>query len=359
MNRRAFFDDDDGVMPRPAKQQKTSSSQCVSSRPLSYEHYNVAWICALPIELAAAKAMLDKIHKNLSRQPNDSNSYSLGSIEEHNIVIACLPYDQYGTVNAASVLNNIKRTFPCIRWGLMVGIGGGVPTMTDIRLGDVVVGTRVMQYDLGRTIGEGKTERVADFKIPDYSLRTAISSIRAQHLLQPSRVPLILREKMATYAEYSRPNTPDRLFQDTYKHESPNISCDYCDQSQLFMRKQRLSENPVIHYGAIASGNQVMKDAATRNAIAKELDVICFEMEAAGLMDVLPCLPIRGICDYSDSHKSLEWQKYAAATAASFARELLEVLAANKKTTAVEDVLSPSKFYRLILLHLIILTFYL
>lgn len=61
-----------------------------------------------------------------------------------------------------------------------------------------------------------------------------------------------------------------------------------------------------------------------RDCIAKELGVICFEMEAAGLMDILPCLPIRGICDYSDSHKAKEWQRYAAGTAAAYARELLE-----------------------------------
>jgi hypothetical protein len=71
-----------------------------------------------------------------------------------------------------------------------------------------------------------------------------------------------------------------------------------------------------------------MKDAVTRDRLAHELDIICFEMEAAGLMDILPCLPIRGICDYSDSHKAKDWQKYAAAVAAAYAREFLEALPA-------------------------------
>lgn len=69
-----------------------------------------------------------------------------------------------------------------------------------------------------------------------------------------------------------------------------------------------------------------MRNGIVRDATAKELDVICFEMEASGLMDTLACLPVRGICDYSDTHKSKEWQRYAAATAAAYARELLEVL---------------------------------
>ncbi|KAF5975310.1 Pfs NACHT ankyrin domain-containing protein [Fusarium coicis] len=74
--------------------------------------------------------------------------------------------------------------------------------------------------------------------------------------------------------------------------------------------------------------NQVMKDAVTRDRLTQELDITCFEMEAAGLMDVLPCLPIRGICDYSDSHKAKDWQKYAAAVAVAYAREFLEALPA-------------------------------
>jgi nucleoside phosphorylase len=67
-----------------------------------------------------------------------------------------------------------------------------------------------------------------------------------------------------------------------------------------------------------------MRHGVTRDNVARELDVICFEMEAAGLMDILPCLLICGICDYSDSHKNKEWQRYAAATAAAYARELIE-----------------------------------
>jgi hypothetical protein len=46
-------------------------------------------------------------------------------------------------------------------------------------------------------------------------------------------------------------------------------------------------------------------------------------MEAAGLMDGFPCLVIRGICDYADSHKSKNWQRYSAAAAAAYAKELL------------------------------------
>jgi hypothetical protein len=83
----------------------------------------------------------------------------------------------------------------------------------------------------------------------------------------------------------------------------------------------------VVHYGTIASGNQVMRDAAERDRISTELNgVLCFEMEAAGLMNKFPCLVIRGIYDYANSHKNKRWQAYAAGTAAAYAKELLSVI---------------------------------
>ncbi|KAM0550203.1 hypothetical protein ACHAPJ_009051 [Fusarium lateritium] len=321
MDRRRRSVDHDVILTHQVKRRKTET-QGFGDDAL-HGRYTVAWICALHIEMAAARAMLDEEHDSLPRHANDSNSYIVGTIQKHNVVIACLPADQYGTNNAASVLSNMRRTFPQIRIGLMVGIGGGVPTKADIQLGDLVVGVRVMQYDLGKTVN-GRIQRTAIPKIPDSSIRTCISNLRSQHELSGSRVPLILRDKMGEYTAYSLPSQPDRLFRASYIHESSGSTCDECDQSKLEVRKTRVSTDPVIHYGGIASGNQVMKDAASRDEIARELDVICFEMEAAGLMDIMSCLPIRGICDYSDSHKAKEWQRYAAATAAAYAYEFLE-----------------------------------
>lgn len=47
-------------------------------------------------------------------------------------------------------------------------------------------------------------------------------------------------------------------------------------------------------------------------------------MEAAGLMNRFPCLVIRGICDYSDSHKNKNRQGWAAMTAAAYTKDLLK-----------------------------------
>ena len=112
----------------------------MSTRRLRHHDYTVAWVCALPLEMAAAKAMLDEIHPDLPTSSNDQNTYVLGKICAHNVV--SLPSGIYGTTSAATVASQMLFTFRSIRFGLMVGIAGGAPSEeVDIRLGDVVVST--------------------------------------------------------------------------------------------------------------------------------------------------------------------------------------------------------------------------
>lgn len=129
----------------------------------THEDYNVGWCCALPKEQTAATAMLDRRHDDLEKPENDTNSYSLGSIGKHNVVIACLPKGKLGTSSAAHVVTLMVDTFPFIKIGLMVGIGGGIPPK--VRLGDVVISTPVGQFpgvvqsDLGKATKGGNFER--------------------------------------------------------------------------------------------------------------------------------------------------------------------------------------------------------
>jgi nucleoside phosphorylase len=98
----------------------------------SHNDYTVGWICALPLEMAAAKAMLDEVHEDLPVPPNDHNAYILGKIGNHNTVIACLPSGEYGISSTAAVAMQLLSSFHSIRFGLMVGIGGGVPSRMQI-----------------------------------------------------------------------------------------------------------------------------------------------------------------------------------------------------------------------------------
>ncbi|KAI9687977.1 MAG: hypothetical protein M1820_010375, partial [Bogoriella megaspora] len=308
---------------------------------LKNDAYHVGWVCALASEMTAARLLLDEIHgppQNL--HPNDNNIYHLGSMQGHNVVIACLPKSEYGIANAAVVAQSLIESFPKIRFGLMVGIGGGIPDRNDVRLGDVVVSTPsstsggVIQFDFGkRTLG-GNFERTGYLGKPPALLLSAIQTIISNYEIFGSKITDFIADASKTFtgpevAKYCVPPDPhqDRLFRSDYQHQDQTRACDgACDLSALVQRRSRGSEEPRVHYGLIASGNLVVKHAPSRIEIAEKFNALCVEMEAGGLMDHFKCLVIRGICDYCDSHKNKHWQPYAAMTAAAFAKELLSVV---------------------------------
>ncbi|KAJ5240408.1 uncharacterized protein N7469_001999 [Penicillium citrinum] len=325
------------------------------ARTRSHDDYTVGWICALPVETAAAKLMLDKIHPPLPRLPMDQNTYIFGSIGEHNIVIASLPTGAYGNTSAATVGTQLLSSFHAIRFGLMVGIGGGVPSSSaDIRLGDIVVSQPtdtsggVVQYDLGKALSGGQSMRTGMLNRPPKVLLTALATLQAHHLTEDSRIVRFVSNLQAKLVpskatKFMRPTQKDCLFQAEYDHIAYN-TCINCDRSKLVLRPPREHQEPVIHYGLIGSANQVIKDGRRREQLARDLGIYCVEMEAAGLMNDFPCLVIRGICDYADSHKNKEWQGYAAAVAAAYAKELLLIVAIDQIncTPSVQHTLANS-----------------
>ncbi|KAF9880360.1 nacht and ankyrin domain protein [Colletotrichum karsti] len=368
--------------------------------------YTIGWVAALSKELTAAKAMLDENHDqpaNFRQTLSDTNNYTWGRIGKHNIVIASLPEGKYGLVSAAVTASFMISSLPHLRFGLMVGIGAGIPRPgKDIRLGDVVVSTPagehpgVVQYDLGKLESDGRFKRVGSLAPPPRILLTALTNLKATQPLEGSQVPSILDAMLERYpllrsqqhGYFHQGPQNDRLFIASSVHVEDNDAiqrtlaqntqfymrlqlmlswlwslllflctarwkptrsplgtgpalsdqtkaappqatatetCTHCDPTKEIQRSARLNSHPVVHYGVIASGNIVVKDSLSRDAILDRLgpECICFEMEAAGLMDNFPCLVVRGICDYANNHKSDQWQNYAAATAAAYAKELL------------------------------------
>lgn len=307
--------------------------------------YTVGWICALSTEQIAAAEFLDAEHEPLEDQPShDSNSYILGSIGKHNVVIAVLPLE-YGTASAANVATNLLRTFPNIRVGLLVGIGGGAPSKKhDIRLGDVVVSAPsggdggIFQYDFGKTIQEGAFQYTGHLNKPPSVLRATVATLQTRYRRRghqfKENIDAILEKNKRLVNEFGRPEPyTDLLFQSSVVHDEGDcLAVCAKNKSNVVSRRERAEgeDDPAVHYGLIASANQVMKDALIRDKLSAEKDVLCFEMEAAGLMNSFPCLVIRGICDYSDSHKNDEWQGFAAMTAAAYAKDLLGLIPPSK-----------------------------
>ncbi|PKX99487.1 purine and uridine phosphorylase [Aspergillus novofumigatus IBT 16806] len=343
------------------------------SCPPSHRHeFEVGIICALETEFNAVTPLFDQYWDEdgdrYGRISGDQNTYTTGRIGKYNVVLALLP--GMGKANAAGAAANFRSSYRGVQLALLVGICGAVPKNAEgkeILLGDVVISQYVIQYDFGRrlpdkfkrkdTLQDSLGRANADIRAFVATLRTR----RFLHLLQSRMLHHLKHLQMKVDdGEYEPPDiAEDRLFQPAYRHKhSEDQNCQICnqctgksdpvceealdstciklkcDESQLVPR-QRLAgikdnqnsgnvHKPAIHFGPIASGDTVMKSGEDRDMIAAIDNIIAFEMEGAGVWDNMPCIIIKGVCDYADCHKNKKWQHYASATAASTMKAVLE-----------------------------------
>jgi nucleoside phosphorylase len=327
-------------------------------QPQSRRQFEVAIICALPIEADAVQGLFDRFWDEdgdlYGKAPGDQNSYTTGVIGNHNVVLVYMP--GMGKGYAASVAANLRSSIGGIRLALVVGVCGGVPrgSNRDLFLGDIVISDEVVAYDFGRRLPNKFIRRdTTDSGAPNPEVRAFLAMIRSR-IGQPR-----LRKKTTHHLDvlqqrtndYEHPGQgKDRLFQPTYHHKHHGSStckrcarggickkarlstCEdlQCDEGHLIVRSRSSlpSEDnfkPLdIHFGRIASGDTVMKSGEDRDSIAERESVVAFEMEGAGASGNLPCIIVKGVCDYADSHKDKTWQMYAAGSAAACMKALLE-----------------------------------
>ena len=183
--------------------------------------------------------------------------------------------------------------------------------------------TRGKAEDGGKSVVKGQLNQ------PPNLLLQTLSTLRARQRVRPIKVSdyvteAVERNPMMGENGFSFPAASDCFYCSICNQDiqSPAVDC----KGDHTERKQRMNNHPVIHYGIIASGNPVVKDAALRDRLRDNFDAFCVEMEAAGLMNEFPCLVVRSICDYADFHKNDEWHPYAAITAAAYAKELLSYI---------------------------------
>jgi len=312
----------------------------------SRDSYTVAWLCALPVELAAAKAMLDVIHPSLPLDPNDTNSYVLGMIGGHNVVLASPSPDVYGTTSVVAGAARMLESFKSIRFSLMVGIGGGAPnTKNNIVMGDIVVSkptaTRpgLMLYKFQSSNDYQFTSTKALEK-PSNLLLTAAGKAETNSILGESQIPRYISDAVSTDSETFANPGPDEdvLFDSAYEHVitgSAENGCNHCDPNRILSRPRRENQDPKVHYGLIASANLWRSSKVIMDKLAHQHGILCFETEAAGFLDTNQCLIIRGVCDYADSHRSKLWHGYAAVAAAAYAKEILLLVPTAPKAAAL------------------------
>src|SRR3984957_12320754 len=300
---------------------------------LDPEHYTVAWIAPLEIEARAALHMLDNRHRG--RFPmgrGDDYVFQAGDMRGHNIIIATLPAGQeYGTGSAAALASQVKKFFPNLWFGLLVGVAAGLPNLSqspplDIRLGDVLVGlptgesAGLIAYDLGKETGNDGFQLLRFGHVlanTETVVRSAIGSIK---LMAPNDAEAFLHY----YEHIKHEEHTDGTFTDPGQEHDKLYQVKEDGIEHLVERKRRPDRNRVrVWYGPIGSGEKLMKNARKRNELRDKYNVIGLEMAAAGTMNRIPVGVIRGVCGYGDEHKNKEWQPYAAAMAAAYAKAVL------------------------------------
>lgn len=342
--------------------------QPLYSRPANRSQFSVAIFCALTLESDAVCETFEEIWDEKShifkKAAGDDNVYTLGRIGHHNVVLVHM--NGMGKGAAAHAASSVRCSYPEIKLALVVGICGGVPSFSigseEIILGDVVISDGIVQYDFGRQFPDGFLSKEGPEVVtrPSPKLRGILSKLkgmRGRDRLESKLVDYLndlegqLGLDRATYPGIEK----DELFQPAYRHKHQDLAtcalCGVCEggthpvceearlltcqrlgcQKAYLVRRKRLEQSsingssprPIIHFGLVGSGDTVMKSGLHRDKTATQHGLIAFEMEASGILDNLPCLVVKGVCDYADSHKNKDWQYYAAATAAACMKAVL------------------------------------
>ncbi|KAK1837667.1 TPR domain protein (kinesin light chain), partial [Colletotrichum chrysophilum] len=307
--------------------------------------YSVVWIAPLEIEAQAALRMLDRRHRGrFPLRRGDDYVFHAGDMCGHSIVIATLPAGQeYGTGSAAALASQVKKFFPSLWFGLLVGVAAGLPNLSrtpprDIRLGDVLVAlpdgdsAGLVAYDLGKETGPDGFQLLRFGHVlatTETVVRSAIGSIK---LNAPNDADIFL----PYYQNVKDQEHATGTFADPGQDYDTLYEADEHGGERRVERRQRPdSRRTRVWYGPIGSGEKLVKNARKRNELRDMYNVIGLEMEAAGTMNRIPVGVIRGVCDYGDEHKNKEWQPYAAAMAAAYAKAVLsEILPRTMPSTS-------------------------
>jgi nucleoside phosphorylase len=355
-------------------------------RPSGRSDFQIAIICALPIEAAAVLHLCDHLYSNegldLGVASGDRNLYIIATMSRHNIVVVILP--EMGTTSASTAAATLHMSYPNLRMAFVVGICAGIPSVGSrgLYLGDVVISTAVVQYDSGRQFHESFVVRdtLEDSKgRPAREVRSLLAHLKVpplkkQLLVQAAAHLERLQEKAVTEepeTDYQEPpEGSDKCYPADLLHKHhptsrlgecaqcakvnevcPKATKDSCEDcgcpaaATTAPQPCRVgdSHRPLqIVLGRIGSANMVLKSSLDRDRLAKDHDLVAFEMEVAGVWDEVPTLMVKGVCDYADSHKNKLWQTYAAARAAAVTRALIEKLHLDDQPNASSGAATPN-----------------
>ncbi|KAI8298278.1 hypothetical protein K4K59_002917 [Colletotrichum sp. SAR11_240] len=345
-----------------------------SPRPSRREDFTVALICALPIEFDAVALTFDETWQGnqLGKAPGDQNFYTLGRIGSQNAVLVLL--HKMGKTSAAGATTSLRLSFPFVKLAFLCGICGGVPNPSpdvEILLGDVIISENIIQYDYGRQYPSKFVHKNTANNLlgaPGKEIRSFLARLKTDFGRDELRDQiLVMLEQIQRktvenghWSKYLHPGTEaDVVFRADYLHRHHNADCScsqdticdeaiktscaelQCDPQYHVLRRRLNGRNerergpemtsdifkspPQVFVGTVGSGDTVMKSGEHRDIMAQQHGIIAFEMEGAGVWDEIPCIIVKSVCDYADSHKNKSWQGFAAVAAASATKAIVDM----------------------------------
>ncbi|KAL6887047.1 hypothetical protein GGI43DRAFT_426073 [Trichoderma evansii] len=352
----------------------------MATPPASRDEFEVALVCSLPLEYDAVSLLFDQFWdengNQYGRAIGDPNTYTTGRFGNFDVVLVLLP--NTGNISAASATASLRSSYPELRLVILTGICAGVPssnTGDEVLLGDVIISKAVIQYDYGGQYPDDfavKDTTEDSLGRPDKNIRSLVA------VLETARERERVKKRAAVFLEHIQDLPPggihrkgntyqypgaasDVLFEAYYRHkhhtspqclcaqcheysdpvcdESRDLVCDVlgCNEKHVIPR-QRLdikrelehqernkeAQMPSVFIGRFGSSEKILKSGEHCDWIAKRYG------------DKLPCIIIKSIFNYADSHKNNRWQNFAAATAASVAKSLVERYTKTDKSAMIQ-----------------------
>jgi len=213
--------------------------------------------------------------------------YYTGAINNQEVVVV---YSRIGKVAASTTISTLILKFSITKL-IFTGVAGGIAS--HLKIGDIVVGTDLVQHDMD-----------------------------AFPLFPKYEIPLIGKTYFKANTELVElaKKSIQTIFDNAYLHQV--ISDEDLTNFNI--------HQPKLHLGLIASGDQFFRDKLQKDNLVNGLpDTLCVEMEGAAVAQVcyeydIPFVIIRTISDEADQHSTVDFTKFTERISNIYSIEIIK-----------------------------------
>ena len=237
---------------------------------------------AMPEEIEGVVALL----ANLELTKMGKRNYFTGQINGIDVVVV---FSRWGKVAAATTVTTLIHEFKITEL-LFTGVAGAIHS--DLKIGDIVLGKRLIQHDMD-----------------------------ARPLMKQYEIPLLSKTYIESDESHLEIATKaiNKVFENKSLHTV--IETEYLNEFNI--------SKPRLFVGDIASGDQFFSSNEQKHALNSSLpEVLCVEMEGAAVAQVcceyeIPFSIIRTISDVADDNSHIDFPAFIQKISSKYAAEII------------------------------------